>query len=106
MKVLLDECVPKRLRNKIPGHNIKTVQEAGWDGIKNGELLKKARENFEAFITVDRNLTFQQNLTNLPIPVIVIHARSNRLKDMEPFVAELLRLLESPLSLDTYHLEA
>ena len=69
MKILFDECVPKRLRKLFQKHDVKTVQEAGWGGVKNGELLKKASERFEVLITVDRNLAFQQNphvLAQLP----------------------------------------
>jgi len=67
----------------------------GWLTIKNGELLALASAEFGAFITVDRNLAFQQNVRALAIAVIVLRARSNRLADLKPLVPELLRMLET-----------
>jgi hypothetical protein len=62
MRVLLDECVPRALRDDIPGHEVKTVAEAGWAGVKNGELLRLAAAQFDLLLTVDRSLEYQQNL--------------------------------------------
>jgi hypothetical protein len=67
----------------------------GWAGIKNGDLLTLAEQLFEAFVTVDRNLSFQQNLTNYNIAVIILRARTNRLQDLRPLVPELLTSLSS-----------
>ena len=66
----------------------------GWTTIKNGELLALAAEHFDVFITVDRNLTFQQKLTSLPIAVIVLQAKTNRLADLSPLVPKLLTAIE------------
>jgi Domain of unknown function (DUF5615) len=77
MRVLLDECVPRALRRDIAGHQIKTVAEVGWAGVKNGELLRLASADFDLLITVDRNLEYQQNFEGLSLAVIVIHAPSN-----------------------------
>ncbi len=104
MKILFDECVPKRLRRLLAGHLVKTVQEAGWTGVKNGELLQKASRDFEVLITVDRNLSFQQNPHTLLIPVVVIHSRSNQFKDLERCVPEILQLLQTDLSTMLYHI--
>ena len=104
MKVLLDECVPARLSRLLSQHEVSTAQKAGWSGIKNGELLRRAAADFDAFITVDRNLAFQQNQSNLPIPVIVINSRSNNLKDIEPHAPALLQTLSSPLERRVYHI--
>jgi len=60
VRVLLDECLPRKLKRAFAGHDVKTVAESGWAGCKNGTLLRLAQEQFDAFITVDRNLTFQQ----------------------------------------------
>ena len=65
MRLLLDECVPTRLRNALPTHYVSTVVQVGWSGIKNGELLALAATTFEAFITVDKNLPYQQNTATL-----------------------------------------
>ena len=62
MRVLLDECVPRALRDDIPGHEVKTVAEVGWAGVKNGELLRLAAGQFDLLLTVDRSLEYQQNL--------------------------------------------
>ena len=104
MKILLDECVPTRLRRSLPQHDVVTAQEAGFAGVKNGELLRLAAADFDAFVTVDRNLAFQQNPDNLPIAVIVINSRSNKLKDIEPHVPVLLQTLDSVLERRVYHI--
>lgn len=67
MRVLLDECVPRSLRRELPDHEVSTVAEAGWAGVKNGALLKLAAQAFDAIVTVDRNLQYQQNLAGLEI---------------------------------------
>lgn len=89
MRLLLDESVPARLRRSLPGHSVKTVGEMGWSGVKNGALLALAAKDFDAFITVDKNLPFQQNLDRLPIAVVVLHARSIELPHLLPLVPEL-----------------
>lgn len=106
MRVLLDECVPKRLGRFLSDHDILTTPQAGWAGITNGELLRLASKDFDVFVTVDRNLAFQQNPANLPIPIIVIHARSNKLKDMQQFVPALQQTLSSMLARQVYHIGA
>ncbi|MGH8469333.1 MAG: DUF5615 family PIN-like protein [Gammaproteobacteria bacterium] len=82
MRVLLDECVDRRLAKDIIGHDVKAVAEMGWTSKRNGELLALAEQAFEVFITVDRNLSFQQNLPGFGIAVIVLRAPSNRLADL------------------------
>ena len=86
MKILLDECLDQRFRAELPGHEVSTVQEAGWAGTKNGDLLKLAQERFDVFVTVDRNLSFQQNLPSFRIRVIVLSAKTNRLQDLRALV--------------------
>ncbi len=95
MKLLLDECLDWRLRRDLPGHEVKTVHEMGWDGIKNGRLLALAQQEFEVFITGDRNLAFQQNLTNFTIAIIVLAAQSIRLVHTRPLMPKVLALLPS-----------
>jgi predicted nuclease of predicted toxin-antitoxin system len=84
LKILLDECVDQRFRRELVGHEVITVQESGWAGKKNGELLALATNHFEVFVTVDRNLYFQQDVRQLSIAVIVLAARTNRLADLKP----------------------
>ncbi len=95
MRVLLDECVDWRLLREIPGHEVKTAGQLGWAAIRNGELLAMAETQFDAFVTVDRNLSFQQHLSALRIAVIVLQAKTNRLADRKPLVPHLLQALES-----------
>jgi hypothetical protein len=77
MRVLLDECLPRKLKLELTGHDAKTVSEMGWAGLKNGELLRAAARQFDAFITVDRNLPAQQRVDQLPFGVIVLGAPRN-----------------------------
>ena len=93
MRILLDESLPHDLAPLIIGHDVSTVRAEGWTGVKNGRLLALAATTFEVFITADRNLEFQQNLAKLPISVIVLLARKNRVQDIEPLLPELIRLL-------------
>ena len=80
MNILLDECVPARLARSLTTHSVTTVQKRGWSGTRNGELLVLAQQEFDAFVTVDRKLATQQDLTKFRIPVLLIRARTNRLE--------------------------
>jgi hypothetical protein len=106
VRVRLDECVPKRLKRFLLEHDVTTTPQAGWAGVTNGELVRRAANEFDVFVTVDRNLAFQQNPSNLPLPVIVIHARSNKLKDLLHHVPALQRTLSSMLACEIYHIGA
>lgn len=94
MRILIDECVDWRLARDIPGHSVKTARQMGWTTIKNGELLALAAAEFDIFVTVDRNLSFQQNLGSYPLAVIVLGATSNRLADLQPLIPKLLAAIE------------
>jgi len=93
VKILLDECLDRRLARDITGHEVKTVPQMGWATSKNGELLALAEKEFDIFVTVDRNLSFQQHLPRYNIAIIVLRARSNRLHDLRPLVPKLLDML-------------
>ena len=94
MKLLLDECVDRRFGKELQGHFVKTVPpQMGWATIKNGELLALAEQEFDVFITVDRNLSFQQNLSKFNIAVLVLRAQSNRLADLKPLAPKILSML-------------
>jgi hypothetical protein len=90
MRGLLDECVPRALRKDLPGHEVKTVAESGWAGVKNGQLLKLAATQFDVLVTVDRNLEYQQNFADLALAVIIIHASSNDVALLRPLMPALL----------------
>jgi hypothetical protein len=87
MKLLLDHCVPRRFACLLPTHQVSTVFQMGWSSLKNGELLARSALQFDAFLTVDQNLQFQQNLSSLPITVVVLVASDNRLDTLRPFAA-------------------
>lgn len=94
MRLLLDECVPTRLRRALPGHEVRTVQEAGWAGVKNGALLRAADGQFDALLTVDQGVEHQQNLTGFAIGVVVMAAASNDIDDLRPLVPAVLEALD------------
>jgi predicted nuclease of predicted toxin-antitoxin system len=106
MRLLLDECVPARLRRALPSHQVSTVGVEGWSGIKNGKLLALAAANFDAFITVDKNLPYQQNTTKLPVAVIVLDALSNELSYLLPLVPILEVTLSTLVKGSYVHLAA
>ena len=92
MRVLLDEQLPRQLAQQLSGHEVRTVQQQGWAGLQNGELLRcAAAEGFEIFLTADQNIEFQQNLVRSPLRVIVLEAPSNALEDLLPLVPNILQ---------------
>ena len=94
MRLLLEECVPRKLKDALPGHEVSTAREMGWSGLQNGELLALMRQHgFEGFITVDQNVEFQQNVKASGIAVIVLAARTNRIKELRPLAPAVLRVL-------------
>ena len=95
MRLLLDESVPARLKLHLPNHSVRTVVEMAWQGIRNGELLALAAVEFDAFLTVDKNLQHQQNLTKLPIAVVLLDAHSIELPVLLPLLPQLEEALQS-----------
>jgi predicted nuclease of predicted toxin-antitoxin system len=94
MKILLDECIDRRLAREFIGYEIKTVPQMGWAGIKDRELLILAEAEFDIFVTADRNLSFQQNLSQFDLSLIVLQSQSNRLADLKPLVPKVLEILD------------
>ena len=95
MRLLLDESLPRPLSDLLVSHDVHTVTQMGWTSLGNGALLRQAAAKFEALLTADQNIEFQQNLNTLPIAVVVLVADSNRLESLEPLVPDLLRVLET-----------
>ena len=93
MRLLLDECVPRRLKRELRDHEAKTVQDMGWAGIKNGALLRLADGQFDAFLTVDQGIEYQQNLAGLRISVVVMRAPSNDVDDLRPLLPDVEQAL-------------
>jgi predicted nuclease of predicted toxin-antitoxin system len=95
MRILLDECLPKDLARELPGHLVKTVPQAGWASVSNGQLLQliAAAGQFDLFLTVDKRLPLQNQTRMLPFAVVVLRAKSNRMVHLFPFAPEILRRL-------------
>ena len=94
MRVLLDENLPHDLMSPLSRHEVSTVQGMGWAGVENGDLLRNASGHTDAFVTMDRKLERQQNLSALPFGVVLIVARSNRVQDLLPLVPDVLAALD------------
>ncbi|MEM8505805.1 MAG: DUF5615 family PIN-like protein [Cyanobacteria bacterium P01_D01_bin.1] len=94
MRLLLDECIDRRFAREFGEYEVKTVPQMGWAGVKDRELLALAELEFDCFVTVDRNLPFEQNLSQLELAVIILEARSNRIADLKPLVPKVLEVLE------------
>jgi predicted nuclease of predicted toxin-antitoxin system len=97
MRVLIDECAPKALKQAptAQGYECLTVQEAGWSGKVNGELLNLAEAEFDVLITLDTNLAYQQNLARRTIAIVILRARSNRLNHLSPHFPACAKVLQS-----------
>ncbi|MEI6587041.1 MAG: hypothetical protein WCL56_13205 [Sediminibacterium sp.] len=109
MKILLDESLPRKLSTDFGSeHEVWTVRDKGWLGKKNGELLKlMIEDDFELFITVDKNLPYQQNLERLPLTIFVLNAKDNRrstLQKLIPFVFEKISIgnLQNVIEISNY----
>ncbi|MBI4516181.1 MAG: DUF5615 family PIN-like protein [Deltaproteobacteria bacterium] len=107
MRVLLDECVPRPLKHQIPEHEVSTVQELGWAGKRNGELLALITSaDFDVFVTTDQNIENQQNLGKAGVPLIVLIAKSNKLRALLPLVPKLKAAVGRVARGEVLHVEA
>lgn len=95
MNLLLDECVTNFLKPDFVGHLVSTIDEAGFKGLKNGELLAAASPIFDVFVTVDQNLRFQQNIKNFDIAILVLKAFRSTYPMLKPLVPQALEVLGS-----------
>jgi predicted nuclease of predicted toxin-antitoxin system len=86
MRVLIDECLPKKLKLELPDHFVKTVPEVGWAGKQNGELLRLAEKDFDVLLTNDKNMEHQQHLKQFDLAYIVLAAPTNDINDLRPLV--------------------
>ena len=94
MRILLDESVPGRLGALLTGHTSVSVQRRGWAGIKNGKLLALATGEFDLLLTADKGMEYQQNLSALPVSILVVLARSNRMEHLSLAVPLILETLQ------------
>ncbi|NNJ13480.1 DUF5615 family PIN-like protein [Chloroflexales bacterium ZM16-3] len=93
MRVLLDECLPRKLKYSLDGHEVTTVQERGWSSKKNGELLRLMNDSVDVFLTSDQNLRYQQDLSMIRYRIIVLVARDNRLPTLQPLMPQVQQAL-------------
>jgi hypothetical protein len=93
VRVLLDECLPRRLKRELVGHDARTAPEMGWASKRNGELLALAVGQFEVLLTADRNLSYQQDVSSFDIAIVVLVAGSNRFEDLRSLTPRLLEVL-------------
>ena len=95
MRILLDECLPERLKHEFPGHRVRTVREAGLAGKKNGFLMELASAQFDVLVTIDRGLPAQRSTTSGRLGVILIHARSNTFASLAPLLPRLRQTIDA-----------
>jgi predicted nuclease of predicted toxin-antitoxin system len=93
MKILLDECLPKKLKAHVVADTVQTVPEAGWAGTQNGELLRLAEQEFDVLVTNDQNIEYQQVITRFDLSFVVLVAPTNDIIDLLPLMPELNRIL-------------
>ena len=93
MKVLLDECVTRKLRRDFQGHEVYTVEEAGLKGLKNGNLLRSASDQYDVLVTVDQDMQYQQNIKSMNIAILVLAAKRNSYDALHPLMNQALDAL-------------
>lgn len=94
MRILLDDCLPADLARELTGHYVRTVTQAGWSGIENGELLRLASGDYEVFLTIDQRLAQQQQIPPC-LAVITLEAVTNRIESLRPLVPAILKALNA-----------
>jgi hypothetical protein len=94
MKVLLDECVSQYLKREFVGHEVFTTEDAGFKGLKNGQLLQSASGHYDVLVTVDQSLQYQQNLKTLAIVVILLKAQRSTYPFLRPLIPRVLEIIE------------
>jgi predicted nuclease of predicted toxin-antitoxin system len=107
MKVLLDECLPKRLKRELPGHDVIRVQEMGWAGIKNGALIRLIQAaDFEVLVTIAGNIEYQQNLRAINFAIIVLGASDNTFDTLRPLMPQVIEALKKIKVGEVVHINA
>lgn len=95
MRVLFDESMPRPFARDIIGHEVQTVRGMRWTGTGNGDLLRRAAAaGFDAIVTMDRNMPYQQNLGGLELGLVVVRAPSNRLEALQPLAGDIATALD------------
>jgi len=105
VKLLLDECVTRHLRRDLADHEVHTVEDAGFKGLENGDLLKAASGAYDVLITVDRNIPYQQNIADLHIAILVLAAKRNSYVRLKPLIPRALSALKAMKAGDVVRIE-
>ena len=96
MKILLDECITKTLKKHLVNHTVFTVANMNWLGKKNGNLMKSAiAEGFDILLTIDKNLQFQNNITEYNIVIVIFDSKNSKLESLLPFIPVFEKLISS-----------
>ncbi len=95
MKILIDECLPRRLARDLNRYYVTTVPRQGWAGKNDSDLIRIAEGEFDIFITLDSNLIFQQNLEIKNIAIIVLRAVNSRYETLQPLIADTLNAIDA-----------
>jgi hypothetical protein len=96
-RVLFDENVPRNLRRDLPDFTIRTVQQEGWAGLKNGTLLQRASLSFDVVVTVDQRMRYQQNISSFNIGVVVVEAYDTTLPNLRLHIGEIKSAISTVL---------
>ena len=106
MKILLDECVTKKLKRYLEEFEVFTVTESGWSGIKNGKLISLCVENgFDILLTIDKNLMFQQNPDKISITIVVLNSTTSKVEDLITFLPSFKSQVNTFQKFRTYIIE-
>jgi hypothetical protein len=104
VKIILDECLPRRLLRDLTDHQVTTVPRQGWAGITNGALLEKVVPEFDIFITMDSNIVHQQNLEGLQVCLIVLHGANSRYETLQPLLPEIHSAIADAKTGSVFHI--
>jgi len=96
MKILLDECVTKKLKSLLVGHQVFTIGQMEWTGLKNGILIKQAeKEDFDILLTIDKNICYQQNLTKYNLSIVVLNASNSNIETLQEYLPSFFNQISS-----------
>ena len=96
MKILLDECVTKKVKTFLGGHAVFTIGQMEWRGLKNGMLLKQAEQkNFDILLTIDKNISYQQNMANYNIAIVVLNTNNSNIETLQDYIPNFINQIKN-----------